>query len=67
MANNGKDTNHTMHISRRVHFVRNGEKCKFHKIGWCEVGLQLEDSATKNIGESDINPRIIYIIVILDK
>ena len=26
MADNGKDINHTRHISRRVHFVRNGEK-----------------------------------------
>ena len=26
MANNGKDTKHTSHIFRRVHFVRNGEK-----------------------------------------
>ena len=25
MANNGKDTNHTRHISRRVHLVRNGK------------------------------------------
>ena len=25
MANNGKDNNHTRHIYRRVHFVRNGE------------------------------------------
>ena len=25
MANNGKDTNHTSHIARRVHSVRNGE------------------------------------------
>ena len=24
MSKNGKDTNHTRHISRRVHFVRNG-------------------------------------------
>ena len=28
MAKNGKDTNNTRHISRRVNFVRNGEKCK---------------------------------------
>ena len=27
MANNGKYTKHTRHIARRVHFVRNGEKC----------------------------------------
>ena len=32
MANNGKDSKHTRHIARRIHFVRNGEKCKMHKI-----------------------------------
>ena len=26
MAKNGKDTKHTRHIARRIHFVRNGEK-----------------------------------------
>ena len=25
MARNGKDTKHTRHIARRVHFLRNGE------------------------------------------
>ena len=39
MANNGKDTKHTRQIARRMHFVRNGEKCKMHKIYWCEGGL----------------------------
>ena len=29
---NGKDTKHTRHISRRMHFVSNGEKCKMQKI-----------------------------------
>ena len=24
MANNGKDTKHTSHIARKIHFVRNG-------------------------------------------
>ena len=32
MAKNGKDTKHTRHIERRIYFVRNGEKCKMHKI-----------------------------------
>ena len=41
MAKNGKDTKHTRHISRRMNFLRNGEKCKMHKIGWYEGGLQL--------------------------
>ena len=41
MAKNGKDTKHTRHIARRMHFVRNGEKCNMHKIDWCGRGLQL--------------------------
>ena len=60
MANNGKDTKHTRHIARRMHFVRNGEKCKVHKIEWCEGGLQLADIGTKNVGEPDLTPRIKY-------
>ena len=51
MAKNGKDTKHTRQISRRIHFVRNGEKCKMHKLDWCEVGLQLAYIGTKNIIE----------------
>ena len=39
IAKNGKDTNHTMHISRKVHFLKNCEKCKIRKNVWCEVGL----------------------------
>ena len=32
MDKNVKDTKHTGHISNRIHFVKNGEKCKMHKI-----------------------------------
>ena len=39
MSKNGKDTKHTRHISRRIHSIRNGEKCKIHKIDWCGGGL----------------------------
>ena len=66
MANNGKDTKHTRHIARRIHFVRNGEKCKMHNIDWCEGGLQLAEIATKNVGEPDLTPRMKYIMVSLD-
>ena len=66
MAKNGNDNKHTRHISRRVNFVRNGEKCKMYKIYWCEVVLHLEDIATENVGENDLNTKIKYIIVILD-
>ena len=66
MAKNIKYTKHTRNISRRMHSVRNGEKCKMHKIDWCEGGLQLVYIATKNIGEHDVTPRMKYIMVILD-
>ena len=63
MAKNGKDTKHTSHISRRIHFVSNGEKFKMHKNDWCEGGLQLAYIATKNVGEHDLTPRMKYIMV----
>ena len=63
MARNGKDTKHTRHIARRMHFVSNGEKCKMHKINWCERGMQLADIGTKNVSEPDLTPRMKYIMV----
>ena len=66
MANNGRDTKHTRHIASRMHFVMNGEKCKMHKIYWCEGGLQLADIGTKNVSEPDLTPRMKYIMVRLD-
>ena len=66
MANNGKDTKHTRHISRRINFVRNGEKCKMHKIECFKGGLKLADISTKNSGENDLKPRMKYIMVIID-
>ena len=66
MANNGRDIKHTRHIARRMHFVRNGEKCKMQKIDWCEGGLQLADIGTKNVSEPDLTPRMKYIMVRLD-
>ena len=66
MAKNGKYTKHTRNISRRVHFVRNGENYKMNEIEWCEGGLKLAEIATKNIGETDLNPRMKYIMVRLD-
>ena len=58
MANNGKDTKHTRHIYRRVHFVRNCEKWKLHKIDWCEGGLKLSDIANTNVGDYDLYTRM---------
>ena len=36
-----------------------------HKIYWFEGGLQLVDISTNNVGESYLNARIKYIVVIL--
>ena len=66
MAKNGKDTKHTIHIARRINFVRNGEKCMIHKIDWCERGLQLEDIGSKNVSEPDLTPRMKYIMLRLE-
>ena len=66
MAKNGKDTKHTIHIARIMHLVRNGEKCKMHKIDWCEGGLKLSDIGTKNVSEPDLIPRNKYIMVRLE-
>ena len=67
MAKNGKHKNHTSYIARRVYFVINGEKWKMHRIEWCEGGLQLSDIAAKNIGKNDLNQRMKYIVVSLEK
>ena len=66
MANNDKNNKHTRHIARRMQFIRNEEKCKMHKIDWCEGGLQLVDIGTKNVSEHDITPRMKYIMVRLE-
>ena len=66
MSNNGKDTKHTRHISRRMNLVKNGENCKMHKTDWCEVGLQLADISTNNVGEHDLTQRMKYIMDRLD-
>ena len=66
IAKNGKDTKHTRNIARIMHFVRNGEKCKMHKIDWFEGGLKLADIDTKNVGDPDLTPMMKYIMVRLD-
>ena len=66
MAKNGRDTKYTRHIRRIMHFVRNGEKCKMHKIEWCEWGLQLADIGTNNVSEPDLTQRMKYIMVRLE-
>ena len=52
IARNGKDTNHTRDISRRLNFLRNCENCKMQNIDWCEGGLNFSDIETKNVGEN---------------
>ena len=66
MAKNGKDNRHIIHIARKIHFVRNGEKCKMNKTIWCEEGLRLAGIGTKNISEQDLKPRMKYVMVILE-
>ena len=63
MAKNGKDTKHTRNITKRMNFVSNGEKCKMHKIDWCEGDMQLADIGTKNVSEPDLTPSMKYITV----
>ena len=67
MDKNGKDTKHTRHITRRVKFLRNGEKFNMHKIDWCEGGLQFADIDIKNVGEHDLTPRMKYTMERFDK
>ena len=66
MYNDGEYTIHTRYITKIVHFVRNGEKCKKHNIDWCEGGLQLTGIATKNVVKNELNPRMKYIMVSLE-
>ena len=37
-----------------------------HKIYWCEGGLQLAETGTKNVSEPDLTPRMKYIMVRLE-
>ena len=63
LSNNGKDTKHTSHISRREHFVRNGKNCKMHNIYFCEGGPQFSDIATNNVVKNYLNPKLKHIMV----
>ena len=66
MANNVKGTKHTRHISRKIHFVINGEEFNFHNTVRCEVGLKLIDNGTNNVREDEFNPRLGCSMVRLD-
>ena len=66
MDNNGKDTKHTRHISRKMYFVINGEEWNLHKTVWCEGGLKLAYIVTINLKEDELNPRLGYYMVRID-
>ena len=66
MAKNGKDTKHTRHIARRMHFVRQGEALGLHKLVWVEADLQCADIGTKNVRPDEIKPRLEYMMVPVD-
>ena len=64
--NNVKDTKHTRHIFKIMHFVKNNEELSLHKIVWYDGVLQLEDIGTKNVKEYGFNTRLGYAMVRLD-
>ena len=66
MDNNGKDTKHTIHISRRMKFVMNGKECNMQKTVWCQGGMQLKDIGTNNFREYELNPRLGYAMLKLE-
>ena len=49
MAKNAKNADNTRHITRIETFVRNGEKCKVHRIDCCEESLILAFIVTRNV------------------
>ena len=66
MANTFKDIKYTRHISRIMHFVRNGEEWNLHKTIWYDWGMKLADIGTKNVRENELNPRLGYDVVRLE-
>ena len=34
-----------------------------HKINWCEGGLQLSEIGTNNVSETDLTPKMKYVMV----
>ena len=63
MYSNGKDTKHTKHTSRTIHFVINCEGCNLHKTVWCDGSLHLAYIVTKNVMEDELNTRLGYAMV----
>ena len=52
--------------TRRMHFVRNGEECNFHKTIWSKGFLRLADIGTKNVRENELNNILGYSMVRLE-
>ena len=38
-----------------------------HKIYWSKGGMQLAEITTNNVGKNDLNPRMKYIMIRLEK
>ena len=66
ISKDGNESKYTRHIHIRMHLMRNGEECNFHKSLWCEGGLKLSDIRTKNVGEDEFNLRLGYDMAIID-
>ena len=55
MAQSGKDTaEHTRHIARRVHIVRNGQQVGAHNLVYSPADLNMADPGTKNLGSEEL-------------
>ena len=54
-------------LVKMIYFVSNGEKCKMYNIDQYEGGLKLADIVTNNDSDNDLNNRIKYIMVRLEK
>lgn len=67
MAKNGKMTRKTRHISRRFHYVRQGQQDGVHQLHWISNVHQLADVTTKTQVASKIDPFIPKIFYKLPK
>ncbi|MGH3054284.1 MAG: Ty1/Copia family ribonuclease HI, partial [Gaiellaceae bacterium] len=63
MGKSFKDTEHTRHIMRRYHYVRQGIKSGLHELKWISKDVQLADNGTKNLTRSEAKPRNDCILV----
>ena len=65
MSKNQRDSKHTRHIERRVHYVRQGQLSGQHHLDYVPAELQLADIGTKNLAHHELHPRLSYITVIV--